>query len=114
MFKKAGVVAMAAAGLMLLGSPAFATAGDDHEGWGGSTAIGELEYYSEYDEVNFSDHDEFEEGETESITILSNINVCDIIPIPILSDDETYCINEDNDNNDNNGDEENVVVHGDK
>lgn len=114
MLKKAGVIAMAAAGLMLLGSPAFATSGEDYDNGGDSyTAIGEYDYEhdSDYDEINVFDEEQHEEGESENIIILSNFNICDIIPIPILSDDETYCIVEDNDQNDNNGDEEiNVVV----
>lgn len=114
--KKAGVVAMAAAGLMLLGSPAFAASGEDYDNGGDSyTAIGEYEHDSEYDEFNFSDYDEHGEGDHEETNILSNINICDIVPIiPILTDDETDCINVDNDNNDNNGDEENVAVVHDK
>jgi hypothetical protein len=105
MLKKAGVVAMAAAGLVMLGSPAFATPG--HDGWGGSTAIGELNsYYAEGEEGDVADQFGLINFGNDS-DLLSNLNVCEtevnVIAVPILSqNDENYCINTDNDDNDGN------------
>ncbi|TQM81161.1 hypothetical protein FHX81_3522 [Saccharothrix saharensis] len=107
MLKKAGAVAIAAAGLMLLGSPAFATphGGDDHGNE--YTAVGELQYFEDADGgdtndqfglINFADDSD----------LLSNLNVCEVevnvLAIPILSNnDESLCINTDNDDNDSHG-----------
>ncbi|MFI9011886.1 hypothetical protein ACIGNX_32070 [Actinosynnema sp. NPDC053489] len=107
MFKKAGAVAIAAAGLMLLGSPAFAT--PHHDGGYGDdyTAIGELHYFEDAQDgaendqfglINFADDSD----------LLSNLNVCEVelnvLAIPILSNnDESLCINTDNDGNSGHG-----------
>lgn len=111
MFKKAGAVAIAAAGLMLLGSPAFATPHGDYDDGGHNTAIGEYDSYT-HNQQYFED----DEGETtvadqfglinfgNDSDLLSQVNLCslEVIPIiPILSEnDETYCIATDNDDND--------------
>ncbi|MEU4742465.1 hypothetical protein AB0G02_18650 [Actinosynnema sp. NPDC023658] len=108
MFKKAGAVAIAAAGLMLLGSPAFATPhsedfGDDY------TAVGEFhnyydaeapggDYADQFGLINFGNDSD----------LLSNINICEtevnVIAIPILSqNDESLCINTDDDGNSDTG-----------
>jgi hypothetical protein len=107
MLKKAGAVAIAAAGLMMLGSPAFATPHMDDDYY---TAIGELNSYS-------VDYDEGEEGDVadqfglinfgNDSDLLSNINICEtevnVIAIPILAqNDESTCITTDNDDNDGN------------
>ncbi|MFD7655152.1 hypothetical protein ACFV4N_14355 [Actinosynnema sp. NPDC059797] len=111
MLKKAGTIAAVAAGLMMLGSPAFAVAGEPYEhdkGWGNNTSIGELNSYFEEDEddtvadqfglINFGNDSD----------LASNINLCQIelnvIAIPVLShnDDGSACINTDNDDNDDN------------
>ncbi|MFE9743482.1 hypothetical protein ACFYOT_01110 [Saccharothrix saharensis] len=108
MFKKAGAVAIAAAGLMLLGSPAFATphgGGDEHGNE--YTAVGELQYFEDASDgdhndqfglINFADDSD----------LLSNLNVCEVevnvLAIPILSNnDESLCINTDNDGNSDHG-----------
>ncbi|MFC5054987.1 hypothetical protein [Saccharothrix xinjiangensis] len=112
MLKKAGVVAMAAAGLVMLGSPAFATPGHGHGhghgNWGSSTAIGELNsYYQEGEEGDVADQFGLINFGNDS-DLLSNLNVCEVelnvIAIPILAqNDESLCINTDNDDNDGNG-----------
>ncbi|MFE2755168.1 hypothetical protein ACFXGA_24520 [Actinosynnema sp. NPDC059335] len=107
MFKKAGAVAIAAAGLMLLGSPAFATPHGDYDD-GHYTAIGELHNQQYFDDdadeetvadqfglINFGNDSD----------LLSQVNLCElevnVIAIPILSNnDESYCIATDNDDND--------------
>ncbi len=107
MLKKAGAVAIAAAGLMLLGSPAFATphGGGDHGHE--SNAVGQLHYFEDaeggevndqFGLINFADDSD----------LLSNLNVCEVevnvLAIPILSNnDESLCINTDNDDNDSHG-----------
>ncbi|MFD7655188.1 hypothetical protein ACFV4N_14540 [Actinosynnema sp. NPDC059797] len=111
MLKKAGVVAMAAAGLMMLGSPAFATPshghGHDHDG-GSNTAIGELNsYYEEGEGGDIADQFGLINFGNDS-DLLSNLNVCqlevNVIAVPILShNDENLCLNSDNDDNDDNG-----------
>ncbi|MFD0202730.1 MULTISPECIES: hypothetical protein [Saccharothrix] len=110
MFKKAGAVAIAAAGLMLLGSPAFATPhGDyDDDDHGHYTAVGEYhnQQYFEDDEDGGQYADQFgliNFGNDSDL--LSNINICEteinVIAIPILSNnDESLCIATDNDDND--------------
>ncbi|QFZ16696.1 hypothetical protein [Saccharothrix syringae] len=109
MLKKAGVVAMAAAGLVMLGSPAFASPGHDGD-WGSNTAIGELNsYYEEGEEGEIADQFGLVNFAGDS-DLLSNLNVCEIevnvIAVPILAqNDESYCINTDNDDNDENGDD---------
>jgi hypothetical protein len=108
MFKKAGAVAIAAAGLMLLGSPAFATPhsedfGDDY------TAVGEFHNYYDAEAAEGDVADQFgllNFGNDSDI--LSNLNVCEtevnVIAIPILSqNDENLCINQDNDENSDTG-----------
>jgi hypothetical protein len=110
MFKKAGAVAIAAAGLMLLGSPAFATPHGEDDNADHYIAIGEA--YSEYDNQQY--YEDGEEGDYadqfglinfgNDSDLLSQVNLCsiEIIPIiPILSEnDETVCIATDNDDND--------------
>ena len=108
MLKKAGAVAIAAAGLMLLGSPAFATPhGGDEDHGNEYTATGELYYWEDaeggdhndqFGLINFADDSD----------LLSNINVCEVevnvLAIPILSNnDESTCINTDNDENSSHG-----------
>ncbi|XVS65239.1 hypothetical protein ACQPYE_04010 [Actinosynnema sp. CA-299493] len=109
MFKKAGAVAIAAAGLMMLGSPAFATPhhDDDH---GYYTAVGELNSYVDVEEGEEGDYaDQFGlVNFAQDSDLLSNINLCElevnVLAIPILSNnDESYCINTDDDDNDDNG-----------
>ncbi|KOX21422.1 hypothetical protein ADK67_27530 [Saccharothrix sp. NRRL B-16348] len=109
MFKKAGAVAIAAAGLMMLGSPAFATPHYDDDG-GHYTAIGELNSYVDYEEGEGGDYaDQFGLiNFAQDSDLLSNINLCElevnVLAIPILSNnDESVCINTDNDDNDDNG-----------
>lgn len=109
MFKKAGAVAIAAAGLMLLGSPAFATPHSGH-GYdeGHNTAIGEIDYQAYLedasDETTVADQFGLINFGNDS-DLLSNINICEtevnIIAIPILSNnDESLCVTTDNDDND--------------
>jgi len=108
MLKKAGAVAIAAAGLMLLGSPAFATPHHDGGGYDSdNTAVGELYYFEDAQDgahndqfglINFADDSD----------LLSNLNVCEVevnvLAIPILSNnDESTCINTDNDGNSGHG-----------
>lgn len=102
MMKKAGAVAIAAAGLMMLGSPAFASPYHGHDD-DGNYAIGELYAYNMADEgdesnqtglINFADDSD----------LLSNLNVCQIevnvIAVPILShNDNNICANSDDDEN---------------
>ncbi|MEU4765555.1 hypothetical protein AB0H12_20080 [Actinosynnema sp. NPDC023794] len=108
MFKKAGAVAIAAAGLMLLGSPAFATPhGGDYDD-GHYTAVGEYhnQQYFEDDSDEDTVADQFgliNFGNDSDL--LSQVNICEvevnILAIPILSNnDENYCIATDNDDND--------------
>ncbi|MBB5807636.1 hypothetical protein F4560_007404 [Saccharothrix ecbatanensis] len=108
MLKKAGAVAIAAAGLMMLGSPAFATPHWDGQG-DVNTAIGELEnnYQEDAEDGDYADQFGLINFAQDS-DLLSNINVCEVevnvIAIPILSNnDESYCINTDNDDNDTHG-----------
>ncbi|QFZ16697.1 hypothetical protein [Saccharothrix syringae] len=115
MLKKASTVAAVVAGLMMLGSPAFALAGEPEEHgfepWnshGNYYSAGHVEsYYLEHEDgdvadqyglINFADDSD----------VLSNINLCEIevnvIGIPVASqNDESVCINTDNDDNDGNG-----------
>ena len=110
MLKKAGAVAIAAAGLMMLGSPAFASPHMDDDSY---YAIGSV------DDVSYTnvDYDEGEEGDVadqfglinfgNDSDLLSNINICEtevnVIAIPILSqNDENLCVASDNDDNDGN------------
>ncbi|MFC6094534.1 hypothetical protein [Saccharothrix lopnurensis] len=111
MLKKTSTVAAVAAGLMMLGSPAFALAGEPYEhsmGWGNQTAIGELNsYYAEGEGDEVADQFGLINFGNDS-DLASNINLCQIeinvIGIPIASqNDESSCINTDNDDNDNNG-----------
>ncbi|MFT7839632.1 hypothetical protein Q5530_26110 [Saccharothrix sp. BKS2] len=110
MLKKAGVIAMAAAGLVMLGSPAFAAPGHGHDGWGSSTAIGELNsYYAEGEEGEVADQFGLLNFGNDS-DLLQGLNVCEVeanvIAVPILSqNDENLCLNSDNDDNDGNGGE---------
>ncbi|MER5266950.1 hypothetical protein ABTZ99_33135 [Actinosynnema sp. NPDC002837] len=108
MFKKAGAVAAAAAGLMLLGSPAFAT--PHHGGYddGEYTAIGEYhnqQYFDEEsDETTVADQFGLINFGNDS-DLLSQVNICEVevnvLAIPILSNnDESVCIATDNDDND--------------
>ena len=114
MFKKAGAVAIAAAGLMLLGSPAFATPhgdwghGHGHGHGGHYTAVGEYhnQQYFEDDEDGGQYADQFgliNFGNDSDL--LSQVNLCElevnVLAIPILSNnDESVCIATDNDDND--------------
>lgn len=105
MMKKAGAVAIAAAGLMMLGSPAFASPGYDHDDWG-NTAIGELNSYQEGEEGDVADQFGLINFGNDS-DLLSNINICEtevnVIAIPILAqNDESLCVATDNDDNDGN------------
>ena len=111
MLKKASTVAAVVAGLMMLGSPAFAIAGEPdehsfHPGDGGNVAIGELDAaYEEGEEgdvaeqfgaINFGNDSD----------LLSQLNVCNlevnVIAVPVLSqnDHPNLCVNADNDDND--------------
>ncbi|GAA1260919.1 hypothetical protein [Saccharothrix xinjiangensis] len=111
MLKKASSIAAIAAGLMMLGSPAFAVAGEPYEhdknNWGSNTAIGELSSY-------------YQEGEGDTVAdqfglinfgndsdLASGINICEVevnvIGVPVLAqNDESLCINTDDDDNDDN------------
>ncbi|WP_433268438.1 hypothetical protein ACQPZF_04255 [Actinosynnema sp. CS-041913] len=111
MMKKAGAVAIAAAGLMMLGSPAFATPGHGHHDYAPGanyTAIGELHsYYQEGEEGDEADQFGLINFGNDS-DLLSHLNVCNVevnvIAVPILShNDENECITTDNDDNDHNG-----------
>ncbi len=114
MLKKASTVAAVVAGLMMLGSPAFAVAGEPHEhsfdhGSGDGFAVGELESYYEDSEhgdvaeqfglLNFGNDSD----------LASNLNICNIevnvIAVPVLShnDQNSLCVNSDNDDNDSSG-----------
>ncbi|WP_367132375.1 hypothetical protein [Saccharothrix sp. HUAS TT1] len=110
MLKKAGAVAIAAAGLMMLGSPAFASPHMDDDSYYAVGYIDEVEYTN-------VDYDEGEEGDVadqfglinfgNDSDLLSNINICEtevnVIAIPILAqNDESTCITTDNDDNDGN------------
>ncbi|MCC8245377.1 hypothetical protein [Saccharothrix luteola] len=107
MFKKAGAVAAAAAGLMLLGSPAFATPHGGGYDDGEYTAIGEYhnQQYFEDDEEGGTYADQFgliNFGNDSDL--LSQVNICEVevnvLAIPILSNnDESVCIATDNDHN---------------
>jgi hypothetical protein len=109
MLKKAGAVAIAAAGLMLLGSPAFATPHHDggYDQGDEYNAVGEL-YYAE-DAADGAHNDQFGLiNFADDSDLLSNLNVCEIevnvLAIPILSNnDESTCINTDNDGNTSHG-----------
>ncbi|MEU4444661.1 hypothetical protein AB0K14_24955 [Actinosynnema sp. NPDC050801] len=110
MLKKAGAVAIAAAGLMLLGSPAFATPHHHGDGFGDDyTAVGEFEnhYLAEAPDGDYADQFGLINFANDS-DLLSNINVCEVevnvLAIPILSNnDENYCINTDDDGNSDTG-----------
>ncbi|WP_447005632.1 hypothetical protein ACRAKI_03660 [Saccharothrix isguenensis] len=109
MLKKAGAVAIAAAGLMMLGSPAFATPHHSDNGSDYYTAIGELEneYYEDAEGGDYADQFGLINFGNDS-DLLSNLNVCNIevnvIAVPILShNDENLCVNTDNDDNDQHG-----------
>ena len=109
MLKKASTVAAVVAGLMMVGGPAFAVAGDPHDHghghghWHVHTVEGD-EGGDEVDQfglLNFGQDSD----------VASNINLCEIevnvLTIPILSNnDESTCINTDNDDNDDNGDDD--------
>ncbi|WP_367132373.1 hypothetical protein [Saccharothrix sp. HUAS TT1] len=109
MLKKASTVAAVVTGMMLLGAPAFAFAGEPHEHGHGHDG-------HSYGSWNLS-VDEGEEGDVadqfgllnfgNDSDVASNLNVCEtevnVIGIPVLSqNDESVCIATDNDDNDGN------------
>jgi hypothetical protein len=113
MLKKAGAVAAAAAGLMLLASPAFATPSYDLGHYDDGAT------HNEFDQANFfadggEEHDQVGlVNFGEDSDILSNFNICQIevpvIAVPILShNDESACVTSDDDDNDSQ-----VAVDGD-
>ena len=110
MLKKASTVAAVVAGLMMLGAPAFALAGephehDDHHGHDGdhgghsqSWAGGDGgDVADQFGLINFGNDSD----------LASNLNVCqtevNVIGVPVLSqNDESVCAATDNDDNDDN------------
>lgn len=108
MLKRTGAVALAAAGLMMLGSPAFATPATDVD-LGTEFDWDEWGYGELYDDVNVdADSDQNDQmglvNFADDSDLLSNLNLCEIevnvIAIPILSqNDSSACINTDNDGN---------------
>ncbi len=108
MLKKASTVVAAMAGLMMVGAPAFAVAGEPHEDGHapghGHAGDGHWQVWVEDDDepnqvyqyglINFGQDSD----------VLSNINLCNIevnvLSVPILSgNDDNVCINTDNDDN---------------
>lgn len=115
MLKKASAVAAAMTGLMMLGAPAFAVAGEPHDHdhghhgnhghhghWNGDHPGGEWTHYwhaeggdesNQTGLVNFADDSD----------VLSNINICqvevNVIGVPVLSHNDglNACINTDDD-----------------
>ncbi|WP_447005633.1 hypothetical protein ACRAKI_03665 [Saccharothrix isguenensis] len=111
MLKKASTVAAVVAGLMMVGAPAFALAGEphDHDDWNDPGHGGahwqdwadddEGDHAQQFGLINFGNDSD----------LLSNINLCNIevnvIAIPVLShnDDPSLCVNTDDDDNDQHG-----------
>ncbi|MFE9743481.1 hypothetical protein ACFYOT_01105 [Saccharothrix saharensis] len=113
MLKKASTVVAVVAGLMMVGGPAFAVAGEPHEHENGpvqehsghnqsGTAIGSWHVVEQSSDggvndqfglLNFADDSD----------VASNINLCEVevnavLGIPVLSNnDESLCLNADND-----------------
>ena len=113
MLKKASTVVAVVAGLMMVGGPAFAVAGEPHEHENGSvqehsdhgnsaTAVGSWHVVEQggdggvndqFGLLNFADDSD----------VASNINLCEVevnavLGIPVLSNnDESLCLNTDND-----------------
>ncbi|MGM1065707.1 hypothetical protein [Saccharothrix sp. Mg75] len=111
MLKKASTVAAVVAGLMMLGSPAFALSGEpDEHGFhpvdGGNFAIGEADLaYLEGENGDVSDQFGAINFGNDS-DLLSQLNVCNtevnVIAVPVLShnDHPNLCVNTDDDDND--------------
>jgi hypothetical protein len=108
--KKVSTVAAVVAGLMMVGAPAFAMAGEPYEHGIGHGGLG-------HGYVQSATYDEGEEGDVadqfgllnfgNDSDVASNLNVCEtevnVIGIPVLSqNDESVCIATDNDDNDDN------------
>ncbi|ROP38485.1 hypothetical protein [Saccharothrix texasensis] len=106
MLKQASTVAAIVAGLMMVGAPAFAVAGDPHEhghdhghtSWHVTEGGEEGNYVDQFGLLNFAQDSD----------VASGINLCEvevnILTIPVLSNnDESTCLNTDNDDNDDNG-----------
>ena len=110
MLKKVSTVAAVVAGLMMVGGPAFALAGEPHEHEHGNEydANGQVHVWEDggdggvndqFGLLNFADDSD----------VASGLNVCQVevnavLGIPILSNnDESACINTDNDDNDSHG-----------
>ena len=112
MLKKASTVAAVVAGLMMVGGPAIAVAGEPHEHGNGNghghgqehsgTAIGSWHVVEQSSDggvndqfglLNFADDSD----------VASGINICEVevnavLGIPVLSNnDESLCLNTDND-----------------
>ncbi|MFJ6669696.1 hypothetical protein ACIQMJ_01150 [Actinosynnema sp. NPDC091369] len=118
MLKKASTVAAVVAGLMMVGGPAFAVAGEPHEHEGGPVqehsghdnsghgdsgqAIGEWHVVEHSDDGGLNDQFGLLNFADDS-DVASNINLCEIevnavLGIPVLSNnDESLCYNADND-----------------
>ncbi|GAB2990153.1 hypothetical protein [Saccharothrix stipae] len=112
MLKKAGTVVAVMAGLMMVGAPAFAVAGEPHEhGDGYSPGEGHGHGHSEDGHWQAWVEPDDEGGEVHQFglinfaddsDVLSNINICNVevnvLTVPILSNnDQAVCINTDND-----------------
>ncbi|MFI9011885.1 hypothetical protein ACIGNX_32065 [Actinosynnema sp. NPDC053489] len=107
MLKKASTVAAVVAGLMMVGAPAFAVAGEPHEhegrpGPGHSTAVGT--WYVVEDDGDGGTNDQFGLlNFADDSDVASNINLCEVevnavLGIPVLSNnDESLCLNADDD-----------------
>lgn len=103
MLKKTGAVAIAAAGIMMIGSPAFATPNSDADftwdnewdnDWDEEDFFGESEQHDQLGLLNFS-HDS---------DLLSNLNILcnndvNVLAIPVLQGNDTgqLCGNSDDD-----------------
>ncbi|TQM81160.1 hypothetical protein FHX81_3521 [Saccharothrix saharensis] len=111
MLKKASTVVAAVAGLMMVGGPAFAVAGEPHEHGNGqiqehsgttATAIGSWQVVEDGDDGDVNDQFGLLNFADDS-DVAGNINICEIevnavLGIPVLSNnDESLCLNADND-----------------
>jgi hypothetical protein len=101
MLKKTGAVAIAAAGLMLAGSPAFAAPNSDFawdnewdNEWDDEDFIGESEQHDQLGLLNFSGDSDL----LSNLSILCNNDV-NVLAVPILQGNDTgqLCGNSDDD-----------------
>ena len=116
MLKKASTLAAVVTGLMMLGAPAFAVAGEPHEdgqrpGYsdGDYTAVGEFhnQQYVDDESGSVTAADQFgllnlaNDSDVASQLSVCQLEINAVLGIPILSNnDESACVTSDNDNND--------------